>query len=122
MTPQEIIAADCERTGHRVGAVMHGVMTALDKRGAKLFHDNKSVAIIEPIGKSKTDFEVHLFTADAALGLVRSVKSLGEQIRGVPQLERVYGQAEPQVIEMLRVAGFPVEKSDKKDFNWMSEA
>ncbi len=122
MTPQEIVAADCERTGHRVGAVMHGVMMALDK-GGKIFHDNKSVVVLEPLGKSKKDFEVHLFTVDASLGLVRSVQKIIEQIRQVPGLERVYGDAEdPQVIKMLRTTGLDVQESDKKNFTWMAEA
>ena len=122
MSPQEIIAKDCERTGHRVGAVMHGIAVAFDKRGAKLFHDGKSVVILEPIGQSKMDFEVHLFTVDSPLGIVRSVRRIGDQIRQVPSLEKVYGDAEPQVVQMLRTAGFPVENSDRKEFNWMARA
>lgn len=122
MTPQEVIVADCDRTGHRIGAVMHGVMAAMDK-GGKVFHDNKSVVILEPLGESKKDFKVHLFTVDASLGLVRSVQKIIEQIRQVPGLERVYGNAkDPQVIKMLRTTGLVVQKPDKKDFTWMAEA
>lgn len=123
MTPQEIIAADCERTGHRVGAVMHGVMKAMDKAGAQVLHDNKSVVILEPIEKSKKDFKVHLFTVDSPLGVVRSVQKIVAQIQQVPGLERVYGNAkDPQVIQMLRTAGVAVQKPDKKDYTWMAEA
>lgn len=122
MTPQEVIVQDCERSGYRPGAVLHGVAVAMDKRGAKLFHDSKSVVILEPIGKSSKSFEVHLFTVDPPLPLVRSLQKIGDQIRRVPGLEKVYGQAEPQVIKMLRASGFPVEESDLKDFNWMARA
>jgi hypothetical protein len=122
MTPQEVIAADAERSGQRLGAVLHGLAVAMDKHKAKMFHDNKSVVILEPIKGSQTDFEVHLFTADSPMGIVRSVQRITQQIAAVPKLERVYGQAKPQVIQMLRTSGLQVEKSDKKDYNWMAKA
>lgn len=121
MTPQEVIAADCERTGHRIGAVMHGVMAAMDK-GGRVFHDNKSVVVLEPMGESKKDYKAHLFTIDASLGLVRSVQKIIAQIMEVPSLKRVYGNAkDPQVIKMLRTTGLDVQKPDKENFTWMVE-
>lgn len=122
MTPQEVISADAERNGKRPGAALHGVSVAMDKRKAKLFHDGKSVVILDPINGSKTDFEVHLFTADSPLGITRSVQRITQQIAAVPKLERVYGKAEQQVIRMLRNSGLAVERSDKKDYNWMAKA
>ena len=122
MTPQEVIIQDCERTGHRIGAVMHGVAKALD-HGAKLFHDDKSVVVLEPIGKSQREYKVHLFTVDSPVGLVRSVRKIVAQIAAIPKLQRVYGNAkDPQVIKMLRTAGVAVQKPDKEGFTWMAEA
>ena len=118
----DIIAQDAKRSGKRPADVLTGVMIALDRRNAKLLHDNKSVAIIEPLDEGRTEYEVHLFTVDNPMSLVRSVKNLGSQIRSVPKLERVYGKANPEVIKMLKVAGFPVAQSDKKEFNWMAKA
>ena len=122
MTPQEVVIQDCERTGHRVGAVMYGIAKAVDK-GAEIFHDNKSVVVLEPIEKSKSDFQVHLFTVDSPPGLVRSIQKIVTQIQAVPNLQRVYGNAkDPQVIKMLRTAGVAVQKPDKDGFTWMAEA
>jgi len=79
--------------------------------------------VLEPIGKSKSEFQVHLFTVDSPVGLVRSVKAIVAQIEQVPGLERVYGDAkDKQVIQMLRTAGVAVQKSDKPKFTWMAEA
>ena len=122
MTPQEVVIQDCERTGHRVGAVMYGIARAVDN-GAKIFHDNKSVVVLEPIEKSEGDFQVHLFTVDSPSGLVRSIQKIVAQIQAVPNLNRVYGNAkDPQVIKMLRTAGVAVQKPDKDGFTWMAEA
>ena len=123
MTPQEILVADAERNGKRPGAVMGGVAMAMDKRGAQLLHDNKSVVILEPIEKSKKDFQVHLFTADSPVGLVRSVQAMVNQIKQIPSLERVYGDTkDKQVIQMLKTAGVSVQDSDKSQFTWMAKA
>lgn len=123
MTPQEILVADAERNGKMPGAVMGGVAMAMDKRGAQLLHDNKSVVILEPIEKSKSDFQVHLFTADSPVGLVRSVQAMVNQIKQIPNLERVYGDTkDKQVIQMLKTAGVSVQNSDKSQFTWMAKA
>jgi hypothetical protein len=123
MTPQEVVIADAQRNGKPPGVVMGGIALAIDTKGAQVMHDNKSVVVLEPIGKSKSEFQVHLFTADSPVGLVRSVKSIVAQIEQIPGLERVYGDAkDEQVIQMLRTAGVAVQKSDKPKFTWMAEA
>lgn len=123
MTPQEIVIADAQRNGKPPGAVMGGIAKAIDTKGAKVLHDGKSVVVIEPIEKSKKDFQVHLFTVDSPIGLVRSVRNMVAQIQQMPGLERVYGDAkDPQVIQMLRTAGVAVQKSDKSKFTWMAKA
>ena len=123
MTPQEVVIADAQRNGKPPGAVMGGIALAIDTKGAQVMHDNKSVVVLEPIGKSKSEFQVHLFTVDSPIGLVRSIKSIVAQIEQVPGLERVYGDTkDEQVIQMLRTAGVAVQKSDKPKFTWMAEA
>lgn len=123
MTPQEILVADAERNGKRPGAVMGGVAMAMDKHGAKLLHDNKSVVILEPIEKSKKDFQVHLFTADSPVGVVRSVQRLKQKVFSTPGLEAIYGNTkDKQVIQMLKTAGLSVQDSDKSHFTWMAKA
>ena len=123
MTPQEVVIADAQRNGKPPGAVMGGIALAIDTKGAQVMHDNKSVVVLEPIGKSKSEFQVHLFTADSPVGLVRSIKSIVAQIEQVPGLERVYGDTkDKQVVQMLRTAGVAVQESDKPKFTWMAEA
>lgn len=123
MTPQEVVVADAQRNGKPPGPIMGGIAQAIDNKGAKVLHDGKSVVVIEPIEKSKKDFQVHLFTADSPIGLVRSVRNMVAQIQQMPGLERVYGDAkDPQVIQMLRTAGVAVQKSDKPKFTWMAKA
>lgn len=123
MTPQEIVVADAQRNGKPPGPIMGGIARAIDKKGAKVLHDGKSVVVVEPIEKSKKDFQVHLFTADSPIGLVRSVRNMVGKIQKMPGLERVYGDAkDPQVLQMLRTAGVDVQKSDKSKFTWMAKA
>jgi hypothetical protein len=123
MSPQEVVIADAQRNGKSPGVVMGGIALAIDTKGARVMHDNKSVVVLEPIEKSKSDFQVHLFTVDSPVGLVRSVKSIVAQIEQIPGLERVYGDTkDKQVIQMLRTAGVAVQKSDKPKFTWMAEA
>lgn len=122
MTPQEIIMQDAERSGQRPGAVMHGVAVAVDKKKAVMLHDNKSLLILEPIGKSKHEFSAHLFTADAPTGLVRSMKTLRAQMIRSSQFKHIYSASlDQKILKLLDAAGFDVQKSDKKDFKWMVE-
>jgi hypothetical protein len=123
MTPAEIISNDAERSGKRPGAALHGVSVAVDKRGAKVLHDDRSVVVVEPIRGSKAKYSLHLFTADSPIGLVRSVKNLVPQIQKIPGLEFVYGDTEnPQLVRLIRAAGVDVLKSDNQKFTWMAKA
>jgi len=122
MTPQEIITQDAERAGQRPGAVLHGVAVAVDKKKAALLQDNKSLVVLEPIGKSKHEYSAHLFTADAPAGLVRSMIALRNQMRRSTKFKKIYSDSlDQKILKLLETAGFNVQKSDKKDFKWMAE-
>jgi hypothetical protein len=122
MTPQEIFTIDAQRNKKRPGALIHGVAQAVDLRGAKLFHDNKIVLILEPIDERVGDWFVHMFSGEPPLNLKYSAPVLLRQVRGIPGIRRVYGSpTDLQILDVLRSVGFPVKKSDKKKFNWMVE-
>jgi hypothetical protein len=122
MTPQEIIEADSQRTGNRVGAVLGGVMAALDKNKAELFHHNKVAIILEPIKKSKTDWSVHMFSANPPLNLKQSAPILLQQVQANPNIRKVYGDpTDLEILNVLKSVGFNVQRSDRKDFQWMVE-
>lgn len=118
----EIIASDAQRNGKRPADVLTGVMIALDKRKAKLFHDQKTLAIIEPIGKKDNEFQIHLFTADAPGGLLKSAKVLFQQVSSIPGIQKLYSNFENDKIKkLLEMIGVDLMESDRKDFNWMTE-
>ena len=123
MTPEEIISQDCERTGYRVGAVMHGILDAVQKRSAIVFQDNKTVIVLDPLKKGSHDFETGLFTVDSPIGLVRSLKNmLANEGPKLPAHTTLYGGNEdPQILRMIKQAGFPLEKADKPHFVWMAK-
>lgn len=118
----DIITADAERDGVMPGAVVTGLSIAIDKRGAKLFHDNKTVAVIEPIKDSKGSFEIHLFTADNPSGLLQSCRVLFQEISALPGMQKLYSTFEdPKIKKLLEMIGVDLKKSDKKGFTWMTE-
>jgi len=122
MNIADIIAADAEQGGKRPGDVLHGVMVAVDKRKAKLLHDNKTVVILDPIDAKAGEYDVHLFTADNPQGVASSVMKLVQQARTIPQARKAYfSSTAPQIARLLRMAGVQLTKADKKGFAWMAE-
>lgn len=122
MTPQEVISADAERNGKRPGAALHGVAIAMDKRKAKLLHDNKTVVILDPIDAKAGEYDVHLFTVDTPQGLATSGMKLVQQAKNTPELRKAYfSSTSSQIARLLRMAGVQLTKADKKGFAWMAE-
>ena len=122
MTPQEIIEADSKRTGNRFGAVLNGVMVAVDQKKAEFFYHNKVALILEPIKPSKSNWSVHMFSAEPPLNLKQSAPILLKQVQDIPNIKKVYGDpTDLAILDVLRSVGFNVQKSDNKDFQWMVE-
>ncbi len=118
----EIIAEDAIRQGVMPGAMLTGVSIAVDKRKAKLLHDDKTVFILEPIDGNQNEVEVHLFTADEPQGLARSAQRLAKKMKDMPGIQKAYSTFNDQKIErLLRAIGVKLQKSDKKGFTWMME-
>lgn len=122
MNIADIIAADAEQGGKRPGDVLHGVMVAVDKRKAKLLHDNKTVVILDPIDAKAGEYDVHLFTVDTPQGLATSGMKLVQQAKNTPELRKAYfSSTSSQIARLLRMAGVQLTKADKKGFAWMAE-
>ena len=118
----EIIASDAQRNGKMPGAVLTGLSIAVDRRGAKLFHDNKTIAVLDPINGSKHEFEAHMFTADNAQGFRTSCQVLFDQVRQMPGVQKIYAKFKNEkLVELAKMVGADIKKSDKKDFTWMTE-
>lgn len=122
MNVTDVISADAERNGKRPADVLTGVMIAMDKKKAKLLHDNASVVILEPIGGSENAYNLHLFTADSPQGLAKSAKALLQQVQGIPGIQKVYGTTKNnQLLRLLKMTGVNVMDADRKGYTWMTE-
>lgn len=118
----DIIAADAKRHGKMPGAVLTGLSIAVDRRGAKIFHDNKTIAVLDPIDGSKNEFEAHMLTADNAAGFKASSQILFNQVREMPGVQKVYAKFNSEkLVELAKMVGANIKKSDKKGFTWMTE-
>jgi len=124
MNPEDIISQDSERNGYRPGAVMHGILDAVQKRQALIFHDNKTVIVLDPLNKGSNNFEIELFTVDSPIGLVRSLKNmLANEAPKLPAQSKIYVDSKSsQVAKLMQQSGIPLQKSDKPKFTWMLEA
>lgn len=122
MNVTDVIAQDAERNGKRPASVLTGVMEAVDRRKAKLLHDNASVIILDPIEGSKSAYNLHLFTADKPQGLAKSAKVLLQQVRALPGVQKVYGTTKNnQLLRLLKMTGVNVMEPDRKGYTWMTE-
>lgn len=118
----DIIEQDARKNGKRPADVMTGVMIAIDKRKAKLLHDNKSVVILEPINGKQNSFDLHLFTADTPMGVANSAKNFLRQIYAMNGVQKVYGTTKnQQLIRLLKMTGVNVQESDLDGYTWMTE-
>lgn len=118
----EIISEDARRHGKMPGAVLTGLSIAVNDRGAKIFHDNKTVAVLDPIKKGANEFEAHMFTADNAQGFRASSKVLFDEVRQMPGVQKIYAKFEnPKLVELAKMVGADIKESDKKGFTWMTE-
>lgn len=118
MTPSEIIIADSKREGVSPSVVLKTVSKFVKAGLATLIQENNSVLMLTFIDKN--DVELHLFTADSALTLAKSLVSFINTIKQ-SELNRVYGKTDNSgILEMLKRVGVNVLPSDKPDYNWMA--
>ena len=118
MTPTEIIFADCKRNGVDPNIMAQYVAGMIQEKKGVLLSANNSLLLITFLGDDTA--ELHLFTADTPLTLM---KSLTEFINDIKQseLKRVYGDSDnEEILNLLRRLGIDVMESDREGFNWMA--
>jgi hypothetical protein len=112
----QIITADSQRNGVDPNAVIQAV-GAKTKRNAVIMHENNSVLVCTPI--SPIAVEVHLFTADQPLTLMRSLTVFHEHLKA-SHIQFIYGKADnQQILQLLKRIGVDVMPSNIPQFNWM---
>ena len=117
MTPTEIITADSKRRNTDSTKELLFVNQLIKKHNGLLLRANNTVILLVPIKDSKA--ELHLYTADNPLKLMKSVIELEKKIKN-SNIEFIYYQeTNPQITEMLRRLDLTIEKSDLPDYDWM---
>jgi len=117
MKPTEIITADAERKGSEPTQELALVNQLIKKNNALLLQSNNTLILLAPIDVGKT--EMHLYTADNPLKLMKSAIELEKKIRASDIDFIYYQETNPQVTEMLRRLDLTVEKSDLPNYDWM---
>lgn len=116
MTPEEIIKADADERKLDHEPIFSTIEHWIHTGQAVAFHENDSVLLVKKIGEKEA--ELHLFTSDKPMTLVKSLIRFIERIYDT-DLDAVYGKADKDhIIEMLKMLGQPVEESDKEQYNW----
>lgn len=118
MTPSQIITLDCQRLGVDPRMALDATSKLVKSGIASLMHQNNSVLLLTFINKS--DVELHLFTVDTPLTLMKSLAEFINTIRH-SEIRRVYGKADNEgILDMLKRLGVNVVPSDKEEYNWMA--
>ena len=118
MTPSEIIASDAERNNLDPKILMGYVAKTIKEDKGVLLTANNSLLLITFMGEDNA--ELHLFTADPPLTLMKSLTQFVQEIKQ-SDLKRVYGDSDNQeILELLRRLGIDVMESDMEGFNWMA--
>lgn len=119
MTPSEIITADCQQHGVDAQKVLAFIASKIHERKGSLMSAGNSILVLINIGDHAV--ELHLFTQDSPMQLMKNLPHFIEVIRKTP-IKRVYGKADnPGIVQMLTRLGVDVEHSDKHQYNWMAK-
>jgi len=119
MTPTEIITKDAEKRGIDPAQTVNSVAALIKKHSATLLHHGNTLLLLRGIGKNSV--ELHLFTEDNPLALVKALKIFVKNIRH-SSLDKVYGNADNEsIIALLKKTGVNVMQSDLAQYNWMAK-
>lgn len=100
MTPSEIIKADFESKGLDPEPAYQKIAALKEKGDLILLNTNNSVLTLTKIPEGGV--EVHLFTQDSPVTLMKSMKFFLEKIRAAG-IKEVYGNADnPEIIEFIK--------------------
>jgi hypothetical protein len=117
LKPSQIITVDSERRKTNPSKELALVNQLIKKNNAIILQANNSVILLAPIGVGKV--EMHLYTADSPLKLMKSAIELEKKIKASDVKFLYYEETNPQITEMLRRLDLVIEKSDLPDYDWM---
>lgn len=119
MTPAEVIAKDCEKRGLDAQHVLANVAALVKQHNATLLHHGKTVLLLRGIGNNNA--ELHLFTDDKVLALLKALRVFVRTIRH-SKVNSVYGSADNQkILDLLNKANVEILPSDLAQYNWMAK-
>lgn len=118
MTPSQIIAEDARRHGVDPEKVLQYVGSKVKEQTGSIMSAGNSILLLVGIGDESA--ELHLYTVDSPLSLMKNLPHFIDVIRHT-DLKRVYGDTENQgIIEMLKRLGVDVQESDRPEYTWMA--
>jgi hypothetical protein len=117
MKPTEIITADAEKRNIDPNQALQLANTLIKKHNAIILQANNTIILLASIDKNKA--EMHLYTVDNPLKLMKSAIELEKKIRKSDVDFIYYQETNPQITEMLRRLDLVVEKSDLPNYDWM---
>jgi hypothetical protein len=118
MQASDIIKQDSQQHGVNPDVALSHVATLVNSKKATLMQKNDSVILVTMIGKGAA--EVHLFTADSPLNLASSIRQFYSELKSNGHIHVMYGKADsPQIVQLMKRAGLPVENSNNPKYNWM---
>jgi hypothetical protein len=119
MTPTEIITKDAEKRGLDPAQTVNSVAALIKNHSATLLHHGNTLLLLRGIGKDSV--ELHLFTEDSPISLIKALKVFVANIRH-SKLDKVYGNADNEgIVQLLKKAGVDVLPSDLEQYNWMAK-
>jgi hypothetical protein len=119
MRPSEIIAADAERNGINPEKVLQYVGSQVHNKKGVVISAGNSVLLLVSIGDDC--MELHLFTQDSPLSLMKSLAHFIDVIRQ-SKTKFVYGDTDNTgILEMLKRLGVDVQESDRPSYSWMAK-
>lgn len=119
MTPSEIISKDSLKRNINPEQTLRKVALLMQGGHATLLQSGNTVLLV--VRFSPDAAELHLFTEDAPLSLVASLRNFIQAIRKT-NLRAVYGRADNEaILSILRRAKVNIEESDLPQYNWMTK-
>lgn len=116
MKPTEIIKADAIKKGVNPAPILNKYARLLKNKDAILMQSGNTILYLRKIDKGLA--ELHLYTVDQPMALVRALREFIGKIRN-SDLDAVYGNADnAQIIRVLKALGIEVVSSDLQGYNW----
>lgn len=121
MTPSQIILNDKYSQADGSKKVLMGVNQIMKDGNGVLLQKNNSVLFLVRLGKG--DVELHLYTIDAPQALAKAIDYFIKRIKA-SDMKKVYFpklKGGDKIIDMVRMYGIDVNKSDAPQYAYMAK-